>query len=83
MSEKIKLRNQHDDVLAYLLEHGSITQLEAYRNFKAPITRLSAIIFDLKRSKKLDGRRIVGQWCETTNCYGKCRFMKYVLTEEI
>ena len=56
-----KLRNQHDDVLAYLEKHGSITQLDCYRQFPAPITRLSAIILTLKVkviTLKVCGRKV-------------------------
>lgn len=74
---KVKMRNQHKDVFAYLKTHGSITQLEAYRNFPAPITRLSAIIFDLRKA----GHNIDSEWCKTQNCYGKTRFKKYTLRE--
>lgn len=68
-------RNQRADVLAYIIKHGSITQLEAYREFPAPITRLSAVIFDLKK----DGHIIDSEWCKTKNCYGKIEFKKYKL----
>lgn len=68
-------RNQRDDVLAYLKEHGSITQLDAYRDFPAPITRLSAVIFDLRKA----GSNITSEWCKSKNCYGKIKFKKYIL----
>ena len=70
-----KPRNQHDDVLAYLKQHGSITQLDCYRRFPAPITRLSAVIFDLRRA----GNDIEGVWQQSKNCYGETRFIRYVL----
>jgi hypothetical protein len=38
---------QINDVLAHLQKHGSITSLEAIKNFSA--TRLSAIIFILRK----------------------------------
>ena len=72
-----KLRNQHKDVLAYLEKHGSITQLDCYRKFPAPITRLSAIIFDLKS----EGYHIEGVWQKSKNCYGITKFKRYFLRD--
>ena len=43
------MRNQRKDVLEYLQRNGSITQIEAYREFEAPITRLAAVIHDLRK----------------------------------
>ena len=40
--------SQKERVLEYLEENGSITSMEAFR--KLGVTRLSAVIFDLKRS---------------------------------
>ncbi|MBR1445470.1 MAG: helix-turn-helix domain-containing protein [Alloprevotella sp.] len=37
---------QRQRVLEYMQEHGSITSMEAFR--KLGVTRLSAVIFDLK-----------------------------------
>lgn len=67
-------RNQRKDVLAYLEKHGSITQLEAYKNFPAPITRLSAVIYDLRHA----GYEIDSEWCCAKNCYGKVEFKRYI-----
>ena len=70
-----KVRNQRSDVLDYLKAHGSITQLEAYRQFPAPITRLSAVIFDLKKlGYNIETEDIVGK-----NCYGTYVCARYVL----
>lgn len=40
--------NQNEQVLSYLMEHGSITPMDAIENFG--IMRLGARIFDLKSS---------------------------------
>ena len=76
--------NHHARVLRYLKENGSITQKEAY-NFIDPdtgkrcdITRLSAIIFDLRkhhdiRTVMIDGKTIDG---------ASCKFAKYVYVGE-
>ena len=72
-----KLRNQHDDVLAYLEKLGCFTQLDCYRQFPAPITRLSAIIFDLKS----EGYHIEGVWQKSKNCYGITKFKRYFLRD--
>ena len=39
--------SQRNEVLNHLKEHGSITSMEAFENYGA--TRLSAIIFDLRK----------------------------------
>lgn len=72
-----KLRSQQKDVLDYLIEHGSITQLEAYRVFDAPITRLAAIICELRKK----GHVIDTVDCIAKNCYGTKRYAKYELKE--
>lgn len=77
---KLKHRNQRNDVLSYLQEYGSITQLEAYRCFPAPITRLSAVIFDLNKRPDVE---IVGYWEEKNNCYGTVRYKRYKLLKTI
>lgn len=71
-------RNQRHDVLNYLKEHGSITQLEAYHKFPAPITRLSAVIFDLKKL----GHNIVTESVTGKNCYGTYTCARYELKED-
>lgn len=74
----MKQRNQRKDVLEYLQKHGSITQLDAYRKFPAPITRLSAVIYDLRKQ----GYNISSTDCIGKNCYGTNRFSKYTLEKE-
>ena len=39
--------SQKEKVLKYIKDNGSITSMDAFREFK--ITRLAAIIFDLKK----------------------------------
>ena len=68
------MRNQRKDVLEYLQRNGSITQIEAYREFEAPITRLAAVIHDLRKQ----GYDIETQDCATTNCYGTKVYAMYV-----
>lgn len=78
MEYTTKERNQHNDVLEYLKTHNGITQLDAYFKFPAPVTRLSAIIFDLKkRGYNIESERISGK-----NCYGKYSCVMYRLMEE-
>lgn len=74
----MKTRNQRTDVLNYLKTHKGLTQLEAYRDFPAPITRLSAVICDL-RAKGYD---IESVDISGTNCYGRYDCVRYVLHEE-
>ena len=78
-SKKQTYRNQRKDVLAYMQKHGSITQLDAYRRFPAPITRLSAVIYDLRKA----GNVIDSSWEHGSNCYGKTHFKRYKLLESI
>lgn len=72
-----KERNQHEDVLNYMKEHGSITQLEAYKVFPAPVTRLSAVIFNLRKKHNIEVETIKGN-----NCYGKYSCARYILKED-
>ena len=70
-------RNQRADVLEYLKEHPEgITQMDAYRVFPAPITRLAAVIFDLRKQ-----HNIVSIDCEGQNCYGHISYVTYKLVE--
>lgn len=65
--------NKHQLVRDHLLEHGSITSWEAINHYGA--TRLSAIIFDL-RKKGYDIRTIMR---EETDRYGNtCQYANYV-----
>ena len=70
-----RLRCQQRDVFNYLVEHGSITQLEAYRVFDAPVTRLAAIICELRKK----GYEIETVDCIGKNCYGTIRYARYEL----
>ncbi len=69
--------SQKADVLAYLRERGSITQKQAYTDFRAPITRLAAVIHVLRE----DGYNITTVDRECENVYGKCRYAEYRLVE--
>lgn len=68
------MRNQRKDVLNFLQRNGSITQIEAYREFEAPITRLAAVIFDLRKQ----GYDIETRDCVGKNCYGTIQYAMYV-----
>lgn len=72
-----RLRSQQKDVLKYMIEHGSITQLEAYRVFDAPITRLAVHICELRKK----GYPIETVDCIGKNCYGTTRYARYELKE--
>lgn len=76
---KSNYRNQRRDVLNYMKLHGSITQIDAYRKFPAPITRLSAVIYDLRKQ----GNVIVSEWEHGNNCYGPTKFKRYKLLEPV
>lgn len=66
-----------DRVLAHLREHGSITSLEAIKEYGA--TRLSAIIFELRA----EGYDIDTDFETSKNRYGdKVTYARYVLREE-
>lgn len=76
--KKGNLRNQRQDVLDYLRKHGTITQLEAYNKFQAPITRLSSVIYDLrKEGYVIESHNITG-----SNCYGTYSCCMYVLVNK-
>lgn len=70
-------KSQTEDVIKFMKEHGSITSMDAIKNFGA--TRLSAIIFSLrKRGYDIDTRMEVGK-----NRYGKTsEYARYVLNKE-
>lgn len=72
-----KKTNKTTEVLNYLKENGSITSMDAFYKFGA--TRLSAIIFTLRRR----GYDIQNKDRCTLDRYGnKCNFVEYVLMEE-
>ena len=74
---KIKTRCQQEDILQYLRTHESLSQLEAYRVFPAPITRLAVSICELRKK----GYNIETISIEGKNCYGNYKCAKYVLHE--
>ena len=45
-------RSQRDIVLSHMIDYGSITSIEAFSDYK--ITRISAVIFDLKHKDKIN-----------------------------
>lgn len=66
--------NQRFRVFRHLRHNGSITSWEAIREYG--ITRLSAVIFDLRR----EGWNITDEWEYTTNRYGEpTKFKRYKL----
>lgn len=75
MSEHIKV-TQEQRVLRHLREYGSITSLEAFREFG--ITRLGSRIYTLRQS----GYDIISERETTKNRYGEnVSFAKYILNE--
>ena len=78
---KIKLRgkknNQRNLVLRHLIDFKTITTWEAIKEYG--VTRLSAVIFDLKA----DGYNITKSMISRKNRYGsKVAFAEYKLEEE-
>lgn len=70
-------KSQTEDVLRYMKEEGAISSMDAFREFGA--TRLSAIIFELRRR----GYNIETEIWERKNRYGrKTEFAKYILHED-
>ena len=69
-----KRLTHYDRVLRHLKEKGSITSLQAFREYG--ITRLSAVIFNLRK----DGYVIENENITRKNRYGdKIWFAKYIL----
>lgn len=67
---------QTQAVLDWLKTNASISSMEAIQNFGA--TRLSAIIFNLKRK----GYNIETVWCDGHNRFGRhVRFARYYLRD--
>lgn len=75
----MKHKSQRQDVLEWLIDHPEtgITQKDAYAVFDAPITRLSAVIFDLRQQ----GHNIVSVDEESHNCYGTNQYVRYKLVQ--
>lgn len=68
---------QKDRVLRHLQDFGNITSWESFKEYG--ITRLSAIIYMLKR----DGYIFGEEWISTKNRYNeKTSFKKYILKGE-
>lgn len=64
-------------VLRHLKEYKSITSFEAFTEYG--VTRLSAIIFELRKTNI-----ITDEWIERTNRFGEnVRFKKYIYVKEI
>lgn len=66
-----KEQTQEDKVLLYMQKHGSITSLDAFENFGT--TRLSAKIYNLRKTIKIKAERIT-----VKNRFGdNCNVAKY------
>ena len=76
MSKK-KERSQYSDLINHLNQNKTITSMEAFQMFG--ITRLSALIFDLRK----DGFNIVTEIQHYKNKYGNTtNYAKYILKED-
>ena len=68
---------QKETVLEHLKKHGTITDLEAYRDYA--IRRLGARIWDLRD----EGYKIISKDTRELNRFGKMvRFSTYILVED-
>lgn len=71
-----KRLTHYDRVLRHLKDNGSITSLQAFREYG--ITRLSAVIYNLRK----DGYVIENEVVKRKNRYGdKIWFAKYILKD--
>ena len=69
---------QHEAIVQWVKEHGSITSYEAYR--RLGITQLAARIKELENR----GTFFTREWVEDTNRYGcKVRYVKYSLNKDV
>ena len=70
---------QRQDVLQWLIDHPKqgITQKDAYSVFDAPVTRLAAVIHDLRK----DGHNIMTIDEVSHNCYGINQYARYRLIQ--
>ena len=69
--------NQHDRILQYMKDFGSITTLDAFRDLG--ITKLTTRISEMRR----DGVNIIGTPEAVENRYGdKCHIHRYTLKGE-
>lgn len=74
---RLNMRKQMQRVLDYIDEFGSITSLEAFKDLG--ITRLSAVIFDLRKA----GYNIDDKTETQFNRYGeKAHFSRYFIPKE-
>ena len=74
---KHKETTQHDRVLQYMKDFGSITTLDAFRDLG--ITKLTTRISEMRRM----GMAIIGTPETVENRYGdKCHINRYTLKEE-
>lgn len=72
-----ELNSHYDRILRHLQDYGSITSLDAFKDYGN--TRLSATIFLLRK----DGYKISSEKVAFRNRYGKVvYFAKYILLEE-
>ena len=73
---KTKRITHYDRILKHLKEKGSVTSLQAFRDYG--VTRLSAVIYELRQ----DGYNITSTMTARKNRYGdKVYFAKYELHE--
>lgn len=73
---------QKERVLRYLIDHGSITPLDALREFG--VMRLAAVIFELRDPYGKYGYHIVTEYETAKNRYGEnVAYARYVLEEVV
>ena len=71
------MRKQAQRVLDYIDQFGSITSLDAFKDLG--ITRLSAVIFDLRH----DGHNVQSETIGAKNRYGEiAHFSRYFIPKE-
>lgn len=70
--------NQHDRIIQYMRDFGSITTLDAFRDLG--ITKLTTRISEMRAS----GMEIIGKPETVKNRYGdKCHIHRYTLKESV
>ena len=67
--------NQHKRIVAYIKQHGSISEYDAHL---IGIMKLSARLTEMKRL----GYPLKGTWVKGRNEYGAYRYMRYTLEEK-
>ena len=67
--------NQHERIVEYIREHGSISEYDAH---KVRIMKLSARLSEMKRL----GYPLKGTWVKGKNEFGAYRYKRYTLEEE-